>query len=212
VRARFTQYAVPGWGVGELWTDDWLLLTHEFRFDALPPDGAGTPATGRETSVRPELRERPPTGVRSSLAGMVPAFGPRVGHDFVPISERRADARRAKAGLADELADRFAAFLDGGDVGFDDVPIDLEWATEFQRGVAAAIRSLPRGEVASYGELAALAGYPGAARAVGTFCAHNRFMFVLPCHRVVGAAGIGGYGPAGAHTKRRLLALEGVAL
>ena len=76
----------------------------------------------------------------------------------------------------------------------------------------AALRALPRGEVVSYGEVAALAGYPGAARAVGTYCAHNRFMFLVPCHRVVGANGLGGYGAAGLGVKRRLLALEGVAL
>ncbi|MBA2642236.1 MAG: MGMT family protein, partial [Actinobacteria bacterium] len=52
----------------------------------------------------------------------------------------------------------------------------------------------------------------GAQRAVGTFCARNRFMFLLPCHRVVGSAGIGGYGSAGVGVKRRLLALEGVSL
>ena len=60
-----------------------------------------------------------------------------------------------------------------------------------------------------YAELAALAGYPGAQRAVGTFCARNRFAF-RRCHRVVGADGIGGYGSAGVAVKRRLLALEGV--
>ena len=60
------------------------------------------------------------------------------------------------------------------------------------------------------GELAALAGYPGAARAVGTFCARNAFAFFLPCHRVVASDGIGGYGSAGIAVKRRLLALEGV--
>jgi methylated-DNA-[protein]-cysteine S-methyltransferase len=113
---------------------------------------------------------------------------------------------------ADRLVDLARAFLAGEDVGFDAVEIDLEWATPFQLAVAQTIRAIPRGEVAAYGELAALAGYPGAGRAVGTFCARNRFMLVLPCHRVVGAAGIGGYGSAGVGVKRRLLALEGVRL
>ena len=71
---------------------------------------------------------------------------------------------------------------------------------------------MPRGEVVSYGELAALAGYPGAARAAGAFCAANRFAFLVPCHRVVGAHGIGGYGACRVEVKRRLLALEGVHL
>ena len=71
---------------------------------------------------------------------------------------------------------------------------------------------MPRGEVVTYGELAALAGRPGAARAAGTFCAANRFALVVPCHRVVAADGIGGYGSPGSTYKRRLLALEGVVV
>jgi len=47
---------------------------------------------------------------------------------------------------------------------------------------------------------------------VGTFCARNRFLVFVPCHRVVAADGIGTYGSAGPGIKRRLLALEGVSL
>jgi methylated-DNA-[protein]-cysteine S-methyltransferase len=110
------------------------------------------------------------------------------------------------------LAERFIAFFRGEEVRFDDVALDLSWATPFQRAVADRLREVPRGEVVSYGELAALAGHPGAQRAVGTFCARNRFMLLVPCHRVVGAVGIGPYGSAGVSVKRRLLALEGVTL
>jgi methylated-DNA-[protein]-cysteine S-methyltransferase len=92
------------------------------------------------------------------------------------------------------------------------VSVDLGWATSFQRALADELRAVPRGEVVSYGELAALAGRPGAARAAGAFCAANRFAFLVPCHRVVGSTGIGGYGEAGVEVKRRLLALEGVVL
>ena len=69
---------------------------------------------------------------------------------------------------------------------------------------------MPYGEVVAYGELAALAGYPRAGRAAGSFCARNRLSLVLPCHRVVAAGGIGGYGSHGVAFKRRLLELEGV--
>ena len=110
------------------------------------------------------------------------------------------------------LADRLRAFFAGEPVSFDDVELDLEWCTSFQLAVAETLRHVPRGEVVTYGELAALAGYPGAQRAAGTFCAHNRFPIVVPCHRVVGAAGIGSYGSQGVEYKRRLLALEDVAL
>lgn len=150
---ELTRYAVPGWGVGELWTRAALVVAHDF------------------------------------------AFGDETGVDVA----------------ADGLSARFAAFLTGVPDDFRDVEIDLDWATPFQRAVAERLRGVPRGEVVAYGELAALAGYPGAARAVGTFCARNRFAFLIPCHRVVAADGIGGYGSAGVEVKRALLALEGAA-
>lgn len=61
----------------------------------------------------------------------------------------------------------------------------------------------------TYGELAALAGAPGAARAAGTFCARSRLGLFVPCHRVVSAGGLGSYGSYGIAYKKRLLALEG---
>jgi methylated-DNA-[protein]-cysteine S-methyltransferase len=108
----------------------------------------------------------------------------------------------------DPLAERLRAFFRGEPVGFDDVELDLDYPTPFQHALAETVRSVPRGEVVTYGELAALAGRPGAARAAGTFCARNRLAPFLPCHRVVAAAGIGGYGSLGVEYKRRLLALE----
>jgi methylated-DNA-[protein]-cysteine S-methyltransferase len=74
------------------------------------------------------------------------------------------------------------------------------------------LRRVPRGEVVTYGELAALAGRPGAARAAGTFCARNHLGVFVPCHRVVAAGGIGTFGDLGVDYKRRMLALEGVRL
>ncbi len=111
-----------------------------------------------------------------------------------------------------DLCRRVAAHLAGYPTSYADVAIDLEWATPFQRDLAAAARAVPWGELVSYGELAALAGRPGAARAAGAFCAANRYALIIPCHRVVAANGIGGYGSAGPELKRRLLALEGVRL
>ena len=104
------------------------------------------------------------------------------------------------------------AHLGGGATSYDEIPIDLTWATPLQRDLTAVARAIPWGEVVSYGELAALAGRPGAARAAGSFCAENRFSLIVPCHRVVAANGIGGYGAAGLDLKHRLLALEGVHL
>jgi methylated-DNA-[protein]-cysteine S-methyltransferase len=111
-----------------------------------------------------------------------------------------------------DLCRRVALHLSGERTSYDDVPLDLGWATPLQRSFAAAARAVLWGEVASYGELAALAGRPAAARAAGSFCADNRYALIIPCHRIVAANGIGGYGSAGVELKRRLLALEGVAL
>ena len=111
-----------------------------------------------------------------------------------------------------DLCRRFALHLAGEPVDYADVPVDLAGATPFQQALAAVLRSVPWGEVVTYGELAALAGRPGAARAAGSFCAENRLSLIVPCHRVVAAGGIGGYGANGLPRKRRLLALEGVTL
>jgi methylated-DNA-[protein]-cysteine S-methyltransferase len=106
------------------------------------------------------------------------------------------------------LAERLRSYFAGNRDDFTDVEIDLDGATEFQRGVTEALRGIPFGETVTYGELAALSGHPGAQRAVGTFCARNRFGVVVPCHRVVAADGLGAYGSLGTSYKRRLLELE----
>jgi methylated-DNA-[protein]-cysteine S-methyltransferase len=131
-----------------------------------------------------------------------------MGHGSAPTShEDTVEDATARA-----LTSRIARYLAGDDVSLRDVELDLSWATPFQRAVAEALRDVPRGEIVTYGELAALAGYPGAARAAGSFCAGNRFALLVPCHRVVGAAGIGGYGATGVGVKRKLLALESVVV
>lgn len=116
------------------------------------------------------------------------------------------------AQLVGDLKARVRRQLAGRRTSFADVPLDLDWCTPFQRALARALQDVPWGEIVSYGELAAHAGRPRAARAAGSFCAQNRFALFLPCHRVVGHAGIGGYGDAGVALKRRLLACEGIVL
>src|SRR6478735_30868 len=107
------------------------------------------------------------------------------------------------------LVERLQSYFAGGDPSFEDVELDLEYETPFLDRCARALREVPRGEVVTYGELAALAGAPGAARAAGSFCARNHLGLFVPCHRVVSASGLGPYGSYGAGYKRRLLALEG---
>jgi methylated-DNA-[protein]-cysteine S-methyltransferase len=118
-------------------------------------------------------------------------------------------SRVARTLGSDELVERLQAYFAGDDISFDDVPVDLEHETPFLERCARALREIPRGEVVTYGELAALAGAPGAARAAGSFCARNRLGPFVPCHRVVGAGGLGSYGSYGLAYKRRLLKLEG---
>jgi methylated-DNA-[protein]-cysteine S-methyltransferase len=101
------------------------------------------------------------------------------------------------------------AYFAGEPVPIEQVPVDLGYETSFFDRCATALRTIPRGETVSYGELAALAGAPGAARAAGTFCARSHLSIFVPCHRVVAAEGLGSYGSYGVAYKRRLLALEG---
>ena len=88
---------------------------------------------------------------------------------------------------------------------------DLSTRVEFSTRVLAVVRRIPRGRVATYGDVAALAGRPRAARAVGNImrtCTRPD----IPCHRVVAAGGrLGGYG-GGPAIKRALLAAEGVVV
>ncbi|TML56123.1 MAG: methylated-DNA--[protein]-cysteine S-methyltransferase [Actinobacteria bacterium] len=120
----------------------------------------------------------------------------------------RAEPSRARH----PLAARIQAYLRGRTDDFLDVELDLSWCTPFQRSVVNVLRSVPYGETATYGEIAALAGHPNAQRAVGSVCAANRFALVVPCHRVVAAGGLGSYGSLGPAYKRRLLELEGAVL
>jgi methylated-DNA-[protein]-cysteine S-methyltransferase len=108
------------------------------------------------------------------------------------------------------LARRLVAYFAGHADDFADVALRTDEG--FYGDCARVLRAVPRGEVVTYGELAALAGYPGAARAAGTFCARCELAPFLPVHRVVAANGIGTWGDLGVDYKRRLLELEDVAL
>ncbi len=111
----------------------------------------------------------------------------------------------------DAIASELADYFPGRRHRFD-FPVDLSEVTApFRRQVLETLRrEVGFGETVAYGELAAMAGRPGAARAVGSTMATNPVPIAIPCHRVLAAGGaIGGYG-AGLGTKRALLALEGV--
>jgi len=108
-------------------------------------------------------------------------------------------AARAEREILEYLAGRRRRFT---------VPVDLSAAPPFHAKALRALARVPYGRTVTYGELAARAGRPQGARAVGQAMARNPVPLVVPCHRVVASGGgLGGYG-GGLDLKRRLLALE----
>jgi methylated-DNA-[protein]-cysteine S-methyltransferase len=93
-----------------------------------------------------------------------------------------------------------------------DLPVDVALLAEFNQRVLRELARVPYGEVVTYGELAARAARPRAARAVGSVMNRNPLPIVLPCHRVIGANGkLVGYA-GGLERKEALLRLEGAML
>ena len=112
---------------------------------------------------------------------------------------------------------RAGELLNGGYTGkaLELTPDDLalEIMKPFQREILLCLyRNVPAGKVITYGKLADLAGYPGAARAVGTAMSSNPFPMLLPCHRVVPASGFIGRFGGGPATKLELLKAEGIGI
>ncbi len=82
--------------------------------------------------------------------------------------------------------------------------------SEFEIRVLLAAKSIPRGKTVSYGQLARMAGHPGAARAAGTVMKKNPFAPTIPCHRVIRSDGsLGNYSSGGTKVKARMLKAEG---
>lgn len=115
------------------------------------------------------------------------------------------DDAAAAASVTAELDAYFA-----GDLREFTVPVDLSLVRGFTRTALEAVRTIPYGETAAYGEVAAMAGSPRASRAVGTACATTPISLIVPVHRVIRADG--SIGPYGGHpeVKRFLLELEDV--
>lgn len=124
---------------------------------------------------------------------------------YLEISVPAASPENA---LAERAARQLERYVADPDFAFD-LPL-AEAGSPFQRRVWRAMCRIPRGRTATYGEMAKALG--SAPRAVGQACGANPFPLVVPCHRVVGAAGIGGFAhhAAGFHVdiKRWLLRHE----
>jgi O-6-methylguanine DNA methyltransferase len=112
-----------------------------------------------------------------------------------------------------EVIERVCKHFRGDVQDFRDVVIDLDGAAPFARQVYEAARRIPAGQTRTYGEVAASAGRPGAARAVGQALGKNPVALIIPCHRILAAGGkAGGFSAhGGLTTKARMLALEGAA-
>jgi len=135
---------------------------------------------------------------RAEVLGMLAArLGPRVVADD-------GDAHLAAA------SDQLAEYLAGTRQEFD-LALDGALATGFRGEVQRHLADVGYGRTATYKELAAGLGRPGAVRAVGSACATNPLPLVWPCHRILRSdGGLGGY-RGGLDAKRRLLAMESAA-
>jgi methylated-DNA-[protein]-cysteine S-methyltransferase len=151
------------------------------------------------------------------------AWGERgiVGVQLPEASDARTRARLARRfpglqeGTAPPLVRRavegMTALLRGEACDLRAVELDMDAVPAFHRTVYELARAVPPGSTLTYGALAARAGAPGSARAVGQAMGRNPFPIVVPCHRVVAAGGkTGGFSASGGvATKLRMLSIEG---
>ncbi len=134
------------------------------------------------------------------------AFGNQPGEATCESAYDKAATRALAAALAE--------YFDGGELDFPLAHLDWTATPKFHRLVLQRCASIPRGQLMTYGQLAAAVGSPAASRAVGQAMARNRWPLIVPCHRVVGSQGqLTGYsGMGGTETKQWLLDMEGATL
>jgi methylated-DNA-[protein]-cysteine S-methyltransferase len=131
------------------------------------------------------------------------------GDELAELSARVPLAVVDEPGWLDPARTQLREYFAGSRREFD-LPLDWGLIGGFARDVLGTLyRTVGYGQVVTYQELADRVGQPGAARAVGGAMGANPIPVVVPCHRVLAADGLGGFG-GGLETKRRLLELEGV--
>lgn len=128
--------------------------------------------------------------------------------DNTIISARLSDQRVGGSRIP-WLSDIMQRYNDGDISALEEASV-VQHGPDFRMRAWQAMRTIPAGEVLTYGDLASRAGNPGAARAAGTACALNTVMLFVPCHRVVASGGLGGYA-YGLDLKKALLQHEGYA-
>ena len=109
---------------------------------------------------------------------------------------------------AEKSAGEIKLYLEGNLKEFES-ELDLSSGTPFQVSVWRELLKIPYGNVKTYSEIAERIGSPRATRAVGNAVGANPIPIIVPCHRVVGANGLGGYS-CGIEIKKKLLQIEGV--
>jgi methylated-DNA-[protein]-cysteine S-methyltransferase len=130
------------------------------------------------------------------------------------------DAGEKASSLAAQAVAAVGAMLDGLAVDLALLPADLGDRPAWDQLILGVVRTIPRSTTLSYGEVARLAGRPGAAQATGGAVGRNPIGLLIPCHRVIAGNGsLGGYGAAAwggveaaLDLKAALLALEGVSI
>jgi methylated-DNA-[protein]-cysteine S-methyltransferase len=114
-----------------------------------------------------------------------------------------------------QILDQVHSVFSGEPIQLKVTQFDFSDLTENQVRILQTVRSIPRGDTLTYGQVAEKSGIPNAARFVGTVMATNRFAPIIPCHRVVAANSLGGYSGGkkyGVSFKRRLLLKEGAKI
>jgi len=155
-----------------------------------------------DTSLGPMLMAATPRGLAALSRGAT------LGLFLSAVQRRFPDADRVPdEGALREAIDWLRGYLAG--THREAPAVDLGGIGRWDAAVYGAIRAIPYGETATYGEVAAMVGSPRAARAVGGALSRCPLFPAVPCHRVVLAAdGISGWGGGDIRVKRRLLALE----
>lgn len=159
-----------------------------FRYDFAPtPFGDALAVFSDRGIVRFDLSEADDPTVPWLLEGVARSLG------AVPEPD---------PGAADDLSALLSRYFEGEPVRFD-AHIALDWRLidGFHRRALETVCEIGWAETMSYGEVAVLAGHPGAARAVGTACRMTPFSIIVPVHRVVRSDGT--IGPYGAHPERK---------
>ena len=127
--------------------------------------------------------------------------------EIVALDWRKRDAPAATPALTQAVAQLQAYFARELEVF--DLPLRLG-VTAFQKAFSQALLDIPFGHTRTYGELSKDLGV--SAQAIGQACGGNKIPIIIPCHRVLGATGLGGFsGRDGVEAKVELLKHEGAA-